>query len=276
MKRLFYFNQDALDTLKQDSLNNINNYDKDSSWVGEYFNGQGYSLPTNIFVNSFDLIKPAEKCSAKEKLQNDIENSIIVYSALKDKLKVSQAADERLWAYMTHVEHWDYMRLRWPVNSLSSEINESIEDDEIEEAHDKKPHNRIITRYFFKDYKGRALVRNGLARLWWYGYMTYDEKREDPFELTRIMLRRSDDAQNLLERSFPHNKIILRAILSALSKYEYINRDTFRNLLKSVNRMGGVTVLDTLEEKDLLKLIDNKLIEFIKSSTKHNTDDKIS
>ncbi|WP_367869913.1 DUF6339 family protein [Paenibacillus larvae] len=39
-----------------------------------------------------------------------------------------------------------------------------------------KPEEAIKERYFLMANRDRALIRNGIARLWWYGYVSYDEQ----------------------------------------------------------------------------------------------------
>src|SRR5690349_2112760 len=57
---------------------------------------------TNIFIDkNFNL----------DGDKSDLENSITLYNELS--LSESQAADRRLWMYLTHVQFWDYMRKRW-------------------------------------------------------------------------------------------------------------------------------------------------------------------
>lgn len=256
--KLSYMKLDALEQLKKDIPREIERYRNDEVWLDGYFENSSYYLPSNMIVEKVELKKPDE--NSKDKSKYDIDNTIAFYSAMRE-LKVVQASDERLWSLMCHKDYWDYMRSRWSIEECNNE-----DAEEVGGAAKKNSKDRIIERYFFQSNRARALVRNGIARLWWYGYMTYDEKREDPFELTKILLRRHDDAQGLLERSFPHNKKILHAILSVLPKYEYISRDKFRSLLKSINRIGGVTILDTLDEQDLISMVENKLIEIMKTS----------
>lgn len=261
--KLSYMSIEALEQLKRDIPNVISKYESDTPFISSYFGNSAFILQSNMMIKPVTLKLP----DAKSKY--DLENTISLYSEMKN-LKVVQAADERVWALFCHRDYWDYMRLRWPVEKEDDE--EYYENDLSDGAESKSkktrksPKDRIMSRYFFQTNKGRSLVRNGMARLWWYGYMTYDERRSDPFELTKVLLRRHDDAQSLLERSFPHNKLILRAILSALGKHEYISRDHFRGLMRSINRIGGVTILDTMEEQNLMMLVDSKLNEVIKQT----------
>jgi uncharacterized protein YlaN (UPF0358 family) len=261
--KLSYMKLDALEQLKKDAHKVVDEYKSEEVWIDGYFENLSYYLPSYMLVDKVNLKKPDENSNY------DVENTIALYSAMED-IKVVQASDERLWAFMCHKEYWDYMKSRWPIEGNNGEVEEG------ERVTKKNPKDRIIERYFFQSNRGRALVRNGIARLWWYGYMTYDESREDPFELTKILLRRHDDAQSLLERSFPHNKAVLHAILSALSRHEYVSRENFRSLMKSMNRIGGVTILDTLDKKDLLSMVEKKLSEIMKLSESKKASKTVS
>lgn len=239
---IMYLREAHLDILKSAIHNNIDFYQKDDSWLDSFFaDDGGWFLPSNVHVDEIELIEP------NNNEHFDLENTKILYSALKD-LTISQASDERLWAYFTHVTFWKYMRLRWPVEKyIEKPLNESAKN--------------IRERYFFSS---KPLVRNGIARLWWYGYVSYDENRNDPFELTNIMLSKLDIAQNLLERNFSLNNKITKAILSVLSDMEHKNkpsptRKEFRELSKYINLIGGVTILDALSRDEVKKIIINKI-----------------
>ena len=119
----------------------------------------------------------------------DLENTRTVYTALR-RLTPLQVADPRLWAYTTHMTHWEYMRKRWPVEQYHGKQN--LRDN-------------IQERYFFTPNKSRALICNGMARLWWSGYCSYDENRSDPFELTTALLKNLDVTQSILKRAFSPN-----------------------------------------------------------------------
>jgi hypothetical protein len=178
---------------------------------------------------------------------HDLENTKRLYDALKH-LAPDQAADERLWAQMAHTLYWHYMRKRWPLENKTN------------------PDVYIRERYFFASNRDRALVRNGLARLWWYGYTSYDETRENPYELTAILLYTLDIAQNLLERSFSRNACIVKGVLNGILKWRAERRSmpvrgAFRSIMRHLNRIGGVTVLDALSEAQIRGTVINKLEE---------------
>jgi hypothetical protein len=49
------------------------------------------------------------------------------------------------------------------------------------------------------------------------------------------------------------------SVLSKLDKETYANVECYRDLLKYFNSLGGVTLLDSLDEKDIKEIIHEKL-----------------
>ncbi|QOT08464.1 hypothetical protein JNUCC32_20150 [Paenibacillus sp. JNUCC32] len=239
---LNYISESSLDELKVNILSNIERYTSDEVWIYKFFEGTTWNFPSTIRIENIDLHMPQSST-----LHFDFENTKKIYTSLKG-LSVIQATDERLWTYLTHNTFWNYMRKRWPVESYLEK---------------EKPVEAIKERYFFMANRDRALIRNGIARLWWYGYVSYDENREDPFELTKVLLSKLDIAQSLLERSFSRNPDITKAVLSVLKQKEletsFIDRENFRSLMMYINQLGGVTILDTLDREDLEELVREKI-----------------
>ncbi|MBO8161846.1 MAG: hypothetical protein H0Z24_09470 [Thermosipho sp. (in: Bacteria)] len=235
-----YLREAYLAQLKSNILSNIELYKQDEPWISHYFKETSFFLETNISVDEIELIEP----QGPDQLY-DLENTRIIYDAFKH-LNISQAIDERLWTYLTHEIFWKYMRVRWPVENKSN------------------PDRFIRERYFFMSNRDRALIRNGISRLWWYGYITYDGSRSNPYELTKILLKKQEIAQNLLENSFSRNQMITKTILSVLADMENMNkplprREQFRELMRYINWLGGVTLLDALNENDIEQIIVKKL-----------------
>ena len=172
----------------------------------------------------------------------ELENTISLHSALKD-LSPSQAADERLWVWLSHGPYWEYMRHRWPVEKVDGSFQ-----------------RYVLEHYFLGDV--RSLVRHGLARLWWFGYSTYVKDAEDPYALTRLLLHTTDARQSLLERKFWRNQEVLHSVLRRVQHWRannldfYVPRERFRRLCKTFNTYGGTLLLDALNEPDIFKLVD--------------------
>lgn len=241
---LEYIESNYLDQLKVNVKINIERYLEDNTWIDSYFEGQEWSRPTKFSIHEVDLLLPQSST-----VHYDFENTKRLYSAFKG-LNISQAIDERLWVYLTHKVFWKYMKKRWSVESYMEKEDPSV---------------IIKERYFFMANKDRALTRNGISRLWWYGYISYDETRDDPFELTKMLLSKLDITQNVIERSFSRNPMITKSILSFLVKFDNLgvegpNRNEFRELMKFLNQLGGVTVLDTFIQEELEQLLEDELM----------------
>jgi hypothetical protein len=141
------------------------------------------------------------------------------------------------------------MRKRWPAEQYMGE--------------DKFKEN-IQTRYLFMADRSRALIRNGIARLWWYGYCSYDESRKDPFELTGVLLKNLDVTQSILERAFSRSAKVTKAMLGALLDRElsgkpFYVRDKVREVAKYLVQVGGVIIVDALDEVELRNLVNGKI-----------------
>jgi len=226
MNRLNFLKQNSLERLLANIVPNVGHYAEDNPWLASYFSGANWWLESNIGMPASIILRlPDSKLDLF-----DLENTRAVYSALRQLTPV-QAADPRLWAYMTHVTHWDYMRQRWP-------IEQYIGKPRLKEI--------IQERYFFMSDRSRAPLRNGIARLWWYGYCSYDETLDDPFELTGALLKKLDVAQNILENAFGKNNHLTQAVLRVLLEREkegkaFYVREQVRELAHS--RPGGHALL---------------------------------
>lgn len=240
-----------LGVLKQDVLNDL----KDSININDYRNHDNTAILQRLNITSLPTLLPLDVTNAEAKSADDLDNSIKVYEALKD-LPLSLASDERLWAYLTHTVYWDYMCQRWPIQDAEGDALEFIK-----------------IRYFFSS-KGKTFYRNGLSRLWWYAYLTYDSSKEDPYYYTKMMLLNQDIAGQLIENTnLSRNKIALNAVLKALQDFYKLEekeeiekvknkRNTIiRPLMKHINVVGGVTVWDVFTEEEAY----NKVWKFIES-----------
>jgi hypothetical protein len=244
MDKLKFLKQVSLDRLQANIAVNQRRYVENGSWLESYFSGSAWFLDSNIIeTHPIKLKMPTSKTDLF-----DIENTQAVYTALRHLTPV-QAADPRLWTYLTHASQWEYMRRRWPAEQYLG---------------DSKFKENIQTRYLFMADRSRALIRNGMSRLWWYGYCSYDETRTDPFELTAILLKNLDVTQSILERAFSRSAKVTKAMLDVLLEREasgnpFYVRKKVREVAKYLVQVGGVIIIDALEEPELRKLMTGKI-----------------
>ncbi|ASS74803.1 hypothetical protein CIG75_07305 [Tumebacillus algifaecis] len=251
---IHYLREAHLSLLKTGIEANFPRYQAQSPWLDDLFGGESYSLPSNFLM-------PEVKLQLGKEAHNDLHNSKIVHQAFRN-LTLTEASNEQLWAYLAHVTFWEYMISRWPAVAHDEQgFDDDSDDDEESKTNRKKdPFTVVRNRYFFNG--GRSLVRHGIARLWWYGFATYDPNRGNPYELTEVLLKNQDLAQNLMERSFSRNIMILRTILSLLHKEgqsddRWFQRKYYREVIKHINHTGGVTVLDALDVPDIETVVKN-------------------
>ena len=207
--KLYFLKQKALDLLEKEIKQNIEQYKNSDVWVEQYFNSKGipnYYFDSEIEVSDYKLVIGDS--------DTDYQNAQIIYEAFKGKINPVQASDLRLWAYLAHVQHWDYMHKRWKVNVSEKENQE----DDLNKRLENKAIDRVGSRYFFKESKSKAFVRQGITRLYWSAYLTYDEENENPYEYTEFFFSKQDIFTSVTERSYARNKILVLAALRELKK----------------------------------------------------------
>ena len=212
-------------------------YERNGNWFDSYFSEEGRVLEINI---DFDM---PEFNYDDDYSISDKENVKIVYKALQH-LTVIQATQERLWAGMAHLQFRDFSFYR-----LRNEL-------------DEKKDLRINTALFFKRGNKRSLFVHILARLWWVGYMTYDEANEEnPFWLTDFFCEKDFSARCTVffSSNFTSNRDITIGILRALIKMKEngvtIRRDHFVQATKYLNVVGGAMVLDVLDAEEVEEMV---------------------
>lgn len=234
---LNYFTNETLDDLKVNFETYKSHYmDEDNEWFIKHFEKSKGLLPSKIECNDFEM------CYDEDFNISDYKNVKVIYENLMH-LTPSQATDERLWSGLLHSQFWEYVKYRRKV-----EIESGKSQD-------------IQNSFFFMRGKKRSLYINCLSRLWWTGYMTYDETLENHYELTKLVCQNAF-ASNIMLLSSSNltgnkNNIlgILRSIKRRQDAGEVIKREHFVGATKYLNNMGAVTILDILGREDIEEII---------------------
>ncbi len=234
---LKYFTKDTYRMLKQDlELNKSKYYDEDD-WLKQYFEEKEIYEPykeSTINVKDVNLI-----CSGYDddnKNKDDIANTIAIYSAYKDKITPAVASNPLMWTALCHIDYKDYILERWKKDNGNVSIQH---------------------RFFATDGRTSLLYYNAISRLWWSGYITYDENNiKDPWELTRVLFSAQMIQKDLTDQSFSMNPTIVRGLLKALKRIQKENNNlctkVFRKCCDSyLNYYGAVTVIDALSETEI-------------------------
>ena len=252
MERINIFKERFVGRLLESIPKNIPLYRKEMSWA--------MSLPPRSDINLETNLQWRDELSLElpeSKNLYDLENAVRIHKALP-KLTRLQARDPRLWTKLAHVECWPYMIKRWPVAPEADGAQAHI--------------NKIASRYFVKQTQSRALLRNGISRLWWIAELTHDEFRDNPYELTAVLLATLDITQTVMERNFGRSESISTALLELIQARSDIliqegnaSRLRVRKLGKFINMQGGLSVLDTLVKDDVKKLLSDELDRILAS-----------
>lgn len=238
--KIKYFSETSYNHLFDTLPQHVEQYgtSPDSEWIEKEFGSAPYFKESRI-----DAVLPH-----LDPEMGDYANTVQIYDALK-MLSPKQASNPYLWAYLTHCEYWGYTFKRWSKPGMSV--------------------NTIKERFFCgtEDGSRTGFLRNSIARLWWTGYLSYQEdKPGNPFSLTKLLCSNSDLRVSIVERNFSMNKDVCIGILSAIQE---INDDPnvdnvgvsaktgeyeWRDLCKYINRFGAVTMLDVLTRDEIKEL----------------------
>ena len=120
---------------------------------------------------------------------------------------------------------------------------------------------RRVGNHFFAT-GNRGLIRdNGVSRLWWLGRVAHDVAPDNPRKFLDILLHRQDVRSALIERpSVSMNRTVLKVVFRVMEEFwdgdqSLFARERFREWMVSLNRRGGVILLDAIPEGALYQLV---------------------
>ncbi|SRR5258706_507725 len=248
MPPLHIFKESFVHGLRISITENQKNYLLDNAWANRIGPSSARDLSTSIDVALLPSLAIPENNNLK-----DAENAVQIHKTFPN-LTPLQARDPRLWTRLCHVEFWSYMINRWPIERY-------LKDGQ------KKTDGRILERYFISQSQGRSLMRNGIARLWWSAHLSFGPDRENPYELTQVLMSTLDITQSILERSIGRAPNIIHGFLAFLLRHKdelltggNINRIKIRQLTKFLNMYGGVSILDYLSESRIIELLEEEYL----------------
>lgn len=166
----------------------------------------------------------------KLNVKDDCQSAIQIYEAFQNLAPI-QASDERLWAYLAHVDLYSYMIERWSdvYNGMSS-----------------KPEKYILDHWFLTSSTHSGLLRHALSGLWWSVYLSVDESKGDnKYDLTKILFRQLDfPTRTLGTYKLGRHKEAVIGILEFIQENEPLFKSKFepktRFVTKHLNVIGGV------------------------------------
>lgn len=249
--------QKAVDLLKDEVINGIS--------LDKYKEDRCPFQATNI-AKLVGVPKPE---GLQEKLlecpSDEYKCAIILYEAFKG-LTALQASDERLWVYLAHVDLYNYVRARWKVENSIVRTNKdgsSLTQDESD--------IKFILDHWFGGHS-----RHALASLWWSVYLTIDNDREDPYELTKFLFEHYDFRTRRFTSSvFSRNREGMIGLLTGM-----MSLDTYKESFECrsnfaimyFNYLGGTRQLSALDRN----FFTNELIRIDSEVQKYKSRDDIS
>ena len=229
--RIGYFLENSYDRLIDNMENNRDKYMSKIPWIKEFFGEKEFFVETNIEFSPIKLVVTGDKT------KDDFRNTKMIYNALGKIITPRQATNKYMWSYLAHEVFYEYASQRWSVEKGAA----------------------IKTRFFCGESRN-ALSLNAISRLWWYGYLTYDEENPtDPYHLTELLTSNTDLCQNLIQHSYSMNRNVTLGFLDAVNRFieegNDFSEEIERQTIKFVNRYGGVVVLDVLSRMEIGELV---------------------
>jgi len=176
------------------------------------------------------------------KKSHDYENAVMLFEYWKD-MNVTQATDVRLWTYLCHVPFMDFLRKRRPI-------------EEIPEA-GREAH--IIKHWFVMSPGTAAFKYNDLYLFWWGPYLTYDENRKDPYELTKELFSMLDYTRHILTSVQGKNRPLAHAVLEYVIEnpdlFEQFKSEKVRLIARRLNFIAGYRTLIALNKQEIKNII---------------------
>lgn len=210
-------------------------YSQDTNWISKFFAGRRFSKESSIELIKPDLFVMDGVLTDEDKALEDLTNVKTLYNAF-NSLEPLQATNKYLWTYLAHVTYRKYVIHRW----MPATNNSTIE-----------------TRFFVTN-NANSVFDNAISRLWWYGYVSYDESNpKNQFHLTDILLMNQTICTDFVDTRYSKNRVIGKGVLMALKEFsmklgprEGIT-EYFRSFNKYFNRYGAVSSLDFLSSNDV-------------------------
>lgn len=180
-------------------------------------------------------------------------NASILFEAI-GAIDRSNAADPRLWSYLSMIAAREYMSKRWPLETASNLSNYAND------------------HWLMTTPSSRKMMRNGVGRLWWIANLTYDPEFShplsastgDPFAYTKWVLENENRRQAIFERQLGRSPRLRWAVMEAMQELqESGKKDNSKALLKKVYLHSGYQRLETLPDHRLKEVISNLLREVL-------------
>ncbi|MDE5595011.1 MAG: hypothetical protein K2I89_05505 [Muribaculaceae bacterium] len=159
--------------------------------------------------------------------QSDFQSAIALYEAYP--VSPLQASDRAFWAYLTHVDLFEYVQQRFPEVLRENFINT----------------NYIGNHWLFL----KGIFRNALSGLWWRVYFSVDDESTEKYRYTQFLF--DHDFDRFTESLLIRHKEAVYGILGYLMEDTEISGNFMKQrghyIIKHFNKIGGVKLLSVLD-----------------------------
>lgn len=196
-------------------------------------NEPGWDVPLGIEFDA-EKLKTLDLSKPRNVSFIDLANSKVVGEALSG-LSPSIANEERVWARLSHIEAFEYSRVRWL---------EGVNEDK---------HAVLINKHFFASTQTGIRDDHAVSRLWWNYHIARTCAPDDIDSALDLILTTADIRSNFVERIWMTSRQrIAGAVLRAMKSDPWITgaEQNFREFMKSLNRLGGGIVFEALSDAD--------------------------
>lgn len=178
--------------------------------------------------------------------EDDFTTAIEIFKAYNTVTPLLASLPD-LWVYLAHVDLFPYVQKRWP----------KVLDGSADEQY-------ILNHW----HENSHFMRTSFAGLWWHVFLTYDETRNNPYELTEVLFK-SQDFRTLRfgELGLIRHKPAMIGVLEYLLENNEIMSNAFdargQFISRYFNLIGGTKPLAYMDKhffKNTLGKIKDKLL----------------
>jgi len=197
-------------------------------------------------------------------VEDDFKNAILVYKYL-GRMTEEQAADRRLWAYLTHTDFRAYTFARW---GQPKTVN-------------------VVKNRWFKREGRQGLLGNSIARLWWGAHLTHapwerdsyleplGKESLDDFEYTRWLYKNQNIFQGVVARRFGSSLRLRICFLEAMRRRasEFANLSDLSELVeRQINLVCSYRELAELPFEKLMSIMEGMVVGVMARLPKKGTE----
>lgn len=222
----------------------------------ETFYGHSFKYDESQVLSVPRIFQP-EGLKYRMKPEDNCASGIALFEAFPT-ISALQAADNRLWIYLSIADLFTYVRNKWAPQLPDKDDPYRIEI--------MKSNIRIHWFGLQKDSVTFAPMRHALSNLWWSVYISVDRKAhtlEDKYKYTRLLFKNENFRTRTAVGFLGRNREALHGILDFMEQCPDMflsNKEiTFNEITKFLNCIGGSVQLSFMKRDFFLKqLLDNK------------------